>query len=343
MNTLLGFAPALEHLQPGHPESPQRMLAIIELLESSGVLSDVTQVDITQADFDQIGRVHSDSLVNRIRQTCEYGGGHLDPDTYATIDSYRLARIAAGTTVRLLDQVMVSDSTNGIAIVRPPGHHAERVRVGGFCLFNNVAIAARQAQVIHKAERVLIIDIDVHHGNGTQDIFYNDPSVMYVSLHQFGYFFYPGTGSMNEVGSDAGSGYTVNIPFPPGAGDQSYLEAINSLMIPKAKEFSPEVILVSAGFDAHWIDPLASATLSLAGYSTMISKLVEMANDICHGKILFVLEGGYHPVALSHGVLNTIYRLLGVDEVSDPLGPSPQPEHDMTSVLSALLDLHLLN
>jgi acetoin utilization deacetylase AcuC-like enzyme len=343
MNTVLGYVSSLEHSQPGHPENPQRMLAIMDLLESTKILTDISQVDITEAQTEQIARVHSESLIRRIRQTSEHGGGYLDPDTYTSGESFKLALDAAGTTTKLLDLIMETEAANGMALVRPPGHHAERGRVGGFCLFNNIAVAARQAQEVHGADRVLIVDFDVHHGNGTQDIFYNDPTVLYVSIHQFGAFFYPGTGAISEVGTGSGHGYTVNIPFPPGAGDISYMTAFSDLVGPKVKEFSPDVVLVSAGYDAHWIDPLASAVLSLGGYSNISAKLIEMADDLCGGKILFVLEGGYHPTALSHGVLNTLFRLIGHDNVSDPLGPWSRSEPDITKVLVDLRDLHLLN
>jgi acetoin utilization deacetylase AcuC-like enzyme len=319
------------------------MLAIMDLLESTDVLSDIAQVHITAAHPEQITRVHSEAFIHRVRQTCEHGGGYLDPDTYTTGNSFKLALDAAGTTTKLLDLIMESKARNGMALVRPPGHHAERGKAGGFCLFNNIAVAARQAQKVHGAERVLIVDFDVHHGNGSQDIFYADPTVLYVSIHQFGSFFYPGTGAISELGTGSGHGYTVNIPFPPGAGDRAYMAAFNDLVRPKVEEFSPDLVLVSAGYDAHWIDPLASAALTLGGYSSLSAKLIEMADDLCSGKILFVLEGGYHPTALSHGVLNTLYRLIGHDNVSDPLGPSSRPEQEMTKVLVDLCDLHLPN
>jgi acetoin utilization deacetylase AcuC-like enzyme len=342
MNTILGYVPSLAHSQPGHPENPQRMLAIMDLLESTTILSEIKQVDITSATTEQITTVHSELMVQGIEQACERGGGNLDADTYATPGSFRMALDAAGTTLKLLDLIMESEADNGMALIRPPGHHAERNRVGGFCLLNNVAAAARHAQVKHGAERVLVVDIDVHHGNGTQEIFYDDPSVLYVSIHQFGYF-YPGTGALNEIGTGPGQGYTMNIPFPPGAGDRAYLAAFDDLVRPIAGEFSPDFILVSAGYDTHWIDPLASAALSLTGQSVLIAKLMESASELCGGRILFVLEGGYHPTALSHGVLNTLYRLKGYDEVSDPLGQTPRQENDMTNVLSELRVLHLLN
>ncbi len=343
MNLYIGIVSSLEHSQPGHPESPERMMTILELLDSKGIRSRLSEIDIISARPEQIALAHSEKLIRKVREASERGGGHLDADTYSTSASYALALDAAGTTAHLVDLVMQSESARGIALVRPPGHHAEGDRVGGFCLFNNVAIAARQAQHVHGAERVLIVDIDVHHGNGTQAIFYDDPTVLYVSTHQFGYFFYPGTGAMDEMGAGPGYGFTLNIPFPPGAGDHWYLAAMEEIIVPKVQEFSPDLILVSAGFDAHWIDPLASERLSLEGYSNLIKKLQELANDHCGGKMVVVLEGGYHLTALSHGVLNTIYQLLDVEELSDPLGPSPQPEQDMTNVLSKLRSLHLLN
>jgi len=343
MKLFLGYVPAVEHAQPGHPESPQRMAAVMELLQSKDIDSKVNKVDITIAGLEQIGFVHSDRMIRRLRRASDEGGGYLDADTYATEDSFSLALAAAGTTVHLVNLIMDSTADRGFALIRPPGHHAERDRVGGFCLFNNIAIAARQAQKEYGAERVLIVDIDVHHGNGTQDIFYDDPSVMYISLHQFGGFFYPGTGAIEDVGAGPGHGYNINIPFPPGAGDHWYLAAAEEIIIPIAGDFSPNIILVSAGFDAHWIDPLASERLSLTGYSNLVEKLIQLADDLCGGRILVVLEGGYHSTALSHGALNTVYRLMGTEDLSDPLGPSPQPEHDMTNVLAQLRDLHLLN
>ncbi len=343
MNTGFSHAVAIEHSAPGHPESPQRILEIMSLLEAKQILPELKQFDVAQFDEAKLGRVHDAALIEQVRQASGRGGGFIDADTFTTESSYQLAIDAASATCTILDSVMTSDVKNGLAVVRPPGHHAGRKRVGGFCLFNNIAVAARQAQDEHGAERVFIVDIDVHHGNGTQDIFFDDPSVFFVSIHQYSHFFYPGTGSISEIGTGPGHGHTINVPFPPGAGDYWYLKAFEQLIWPKANEFQPDVILVSAGFDAHWIDPLASARLTLTGYSLVVRELIAMANDLCGGKIMIVLEGGYQLTALSHGVLNTIYRLTGQDKLSDPLGPSPHAEQDMTIVLDNIRSLHLPN
>lgn len=343
MSTAFGHVTSEDHSTYGHPESPQRIIEVMNLLETTGLLQELMKVDIKSVTKEQLARVHSQTLIDQVKLVSERGGGYLDPDTYSTSTSYQSALNAAGTTCAILDHIMEEDVRNGFSLVRPPGHHADVDRVGGFCLFNNVATATRQAQFVHGADRVLIVDFDVHHGNGTQDIFYDDPSVLLVSIHQYHHFFYPGTGDIDEIGIGPGEGYTINVPFPPGAGDRAYRRVFKELLVPKANEFRPDVLLVSAGFDAHWIDPLASAALSLKGYSEIATQLINMADHLCDGKILFVLEGGYQPTALAHGVLNVLYRLLGQDDISDPLGPAPDPEADMTMVMSKLRSLHLPN
>ncbi|MFN2189786.1 MAG: histone deacetylase [Candidatus Promineifilaceae bacterium] len=342
MDLYLGFVPSPEHQQAGHPESPERMRAIRSLIDSSGIVDQLCEVDITKATIEQISFVHDERMIKNIERASHAGGGNIDADTYTTGESYRLALDAAGTTAAIVDHMVSNKDSRGFALVRPPGHHAERHRVGGFCLFNNAAIAARQAQYAHGLDRVLIVDLDVHHGNGTQDIFYEDPSVLYISTHQYGYFFYPGTGAVDEIGSGEGAGYTLNIPFTPGAGDYWYLKAMREIIIPRAREFSPDFIIVSVGYDAHWIDPLASERLSLSGYAALINELVHLSVELSSARIMTVLEGGYHLTALSHGVLNTIYCLLGNEIVSDPLGESPQREQDMSYLLSKVKELHLL-
>lgn len=342
MSTAVGIVVSEGHRQPGHPEKPERIVEILKLLRESGDLARLRNVDITSAKPEQLARVHTAELIRQVQSAADRGGVQLDADTYTTAASYRAAIEAAGTTSAVLDQVMAGYVDNGMAIVRPPGHHASADRIGGFCLFNNIALAARQAQVVHGAERILIVDYDVHHGNGTQDIFYNDPSVLFVSIHQYGYFFYPGSGGLDEIGSGPGKGYTINVPFPGGAGDSWYRKTFEELIWPKARTFSPDLILVSVGFDAHWSDPLASASLSLTGYSQLAKILVDMAGELCSGKIVFILEGGYQLSALSYGVQNTLYRLQGMDQLTDPLGLSPYTEVDMTSVLAKLKGLHLL-
>jgi acetoin utilization deacetylase AcuC-like enzyme len=191
-----------------------------------------------------------------------------------------------------------------------------------------------------------VIDFDVHHGNGTQDIFYRDPNVLFVSLHLFiSGFFYPGTGAADEVGSGAGEGATLNVPMPLGVGDEGYMQAFTELIRLKAAVFEPELILISAGYDAHWADPLTPSSttgLSLTGYAMMIREILNMADGLCEGRVLFILEGGYYFPALAHGVLNTLYALLGRDEIIDPLGPAPEAGRDIGELLQGLRQRHLL-
>jgi acetoin utilization deacetylase AcuC-like enzyme len=342
MDTLIVYAPAMGHTLRNHPESHERMVGLMPLLERHGVLSEMKAISPVLASTEQLRRVHSPGLIEHIQAVCLNGGGLLDQgDTYTTAYSYELARIAAGSCCSAVDEIMTGQARNGIALVRPPGHHAERDRVSGFCLFNNVAAAARQAQAVHGVKRVLILDFDVHHGNGTQDIFYDDDTVLFVSMHLYAPFFYPGIGSIRETGIARGQGFTLNVPLPPYVGDQGYCRILNELVLPKATEFDPELILISAGFDAHWRDPLAAAGLSLTGYAQLVRTLIQMAENLCDGRILFVLEGGYQMEALTYGILNTVFALIGRDQVLDNLGSMPQLEYDVTDLLYQLQRRHL--
>jgi acetoin utilization deacetylase AcuC-like enzyme len=342
MTTLLTYAPALAHTRPNHPENHKRMLALLPTLERAGILDRLLLVEPQPATPAQLQCIHVERLIAETRQVCLQGGGILDEgDTYATGASYELARLAAGACCLAVDAILSGQADNGFALVRPPGHHAEYDRISGFCLFNNVAAAACQAQVVYGVDRIAIIDVDVHHGNGTQDIFYEDDSVLFVSLHMFAPFFYPGTGGMHEVGVRKGHGYTVNVPLPPYVGDLGYGRMLAEIVQPKLVAFAPELILVSAGFDAHWQDPLAMAGLSLTGYAQLARSLVELANSLCQGRILFVLEGGYQPEVLGLGVVNTFYALLGEERILDPFGPQPRPEADIRTLLERLKRLHL--
>jgi len=231
---------------------------------------------------------------------------------------------------------------NGFALVRPPGHHALPDRGMGFCLFNNVALAARHAQTLPDIRRVFIADIDVHHGNGTQAVFEADPTVFYFSTHEYPY--YPGTGHWKETGVGEGKGSVLNVPLPAGVGDQGYLRVYEELVWPLARRFRPDLILVSAGYDSHWQDPLAMMQLSLGGYARIARELVAMAGELCAGRIVFTLEGGYHLDVLAHGVLNAFYALLGEETVSDPLGPPfPASEPDIGPLLARLKEEHRVN
>jgi acetoin utilization deacetylase AcuC-like enzyme len=276
-------------------------------------------------------------LVEYIKQMSAQGGGLLDGgDTYVTGESYELARLAAGGCMKAVDCILTSQAQNGFALVRPPGHHAETDRVSGFCLFNNVAAAARQAQVRHGKKKVAVIDFDVHHGNGTQDIFFEDDSVLFISVHLYAPYFYPGIGGIHEIGVGRGRGFTLNVPFPPLVGDTGYNLVFDEVIEPRLAKFKPEFLLVSAGFDAHWNDPLAMAGLSLTGYAAITRKILGYVDRFCNGQVLFVLEGGYEFDVLSTGIVNTFRALLGRDLIDDPIGPMPRPEHNINRLLDTL-------
>lgn len=341
MSTLFTFAPAFDHTLAGHPENAARSTAVSNLLHQTGLLDDLKQVEPTPATNAQLIRVHHFSLIERVEAVSLRGGGSLDQDTYATDLSFASASLAAGSAAQAVDLIMAGEADNGYLFLRPPGHHAEYRHPGGFCLFNNVAFAARQAQNQHKLARVAIIDFDVHHGNGTQDIFYREDGVLFVSMHQYGPYFYPGTGAAQEMGELRGWGKTLNIPLPPNVGDVGYLRIMDELVYHKLKAYQPQFIFVSAGFDAHWADPLASAGMTLAGYAHMARRLVEMAHEFCHGRVLFVQEGGYLLDALAYGVLNSLYALLGRDELRDPLGPYPHRESNIDDLIAGIHKMHL--
>lgn len=338
MTTIYTYVPAIGHHKPGHPEHNGRISTILNQLEPFGILSRLTAVSPIHATIEQLQRVHDLGLIEHIRQTSQRGGGLLDRgDTYATAESYDLARLAVGATCAAVDAIMSGQARNGFALVRPPGHHAEYDRISGFCLFNNVAAAARHAQTAHHAQRVAIIDFDVHHGNGTQNIFYDDPSVLFISTHLYmPRVFYPGSGGLMEIGQQGGKGYTLNIPLLPNFGDVGYQMLFKEFVTPALQEFKPELLLISAGFDAHWRDPLAMAGMSLTGYALIAQALVELADSICNGRILFVLEGGYELDALSYGILNVFFALLGQDQIIDPLGNSTETESDISELLAYL-------
>lgn len=343
MSTILVYAPALAHTKPYHPESHHRLSPILQNLEQFGLLPDLIQLEPKPASLAQLLRVHTAELVEHIQYVSFLGGGLLDHgDTYATSRSYDLAKTAVGGCCQAVDKIMTGEARNGIALVRPPGHHAESDRASGFCLLNNVAAAARQAQEVHGAKRVAIIDFDVHHGNGTQEIFFLDDSVLFISTHLYAPFFYPGGGRSNEMGAGHGLGYTLNVPLPSRVGDEGYCRIMKDLVLPKIAAFQPDIILVSAGFDAHWQDPLAQGGLSLTGYARICRYLVKLANDLCAGRILFVLEGGYELRVLTLGIVNNVQALLGIDEIYDPIGPMRENENDVTDLLHQLKRRHLL-
>ena len=311
-----------KHDFPRHPEHAGRIKAVWEQLSRQRLLDQVEQLAPAPASDAQILAAHSQPHLNRLMAVAQGDGiTRLDHDTYALPVSLEVARLAAGAVVGAVDSVLEGAADNALAVVRPPGHHATVDRQMGFCLLNNIAIAARQAQARHNCGKVLIIDYDVHHGNGTQDIFYADPSVMFISIHQSPY--YPGTGALAETGTGAGAGYTLNLPMAGGQGDASYERVFAEVVWPAAERFAPDLMLISAGFDAHWVDPLANMQLSLTGYDHLARECLQMAERLCGGKIVFVMEGGYDLGALAHGWCNITRALLGSDELSDPYGQAP--------------------
>ena len=343
MSTLFTFVPAFGHDFTGHPEHAGRGKAVMDLLKLRGVLGDITQLEPRAATSQQILRAHSSSVFERVQQTSLRGGGHIDADTYVTDQSFDLAVLAAGTVTDAAVEIEKGEHKNGYAFVRTPGHHAEFDRSMGFCLFNNIAVAAKEVQASTECKRIMIVDIDVHHGNGTQDIFYGDESVLFISTHQFGAWFYPGTGSAGEVGQADAERRNLNIPLIAGIGDQGYLAVTEQLIGPAARQFKPDMILVSAGFDAHWQDPLAAMELSLTGYAQISQSLIELSNELCDGRILFVQEGGYMLDVLAHAVLNSIYALSGRDQIIDPFGLAPtNSAPSLDKLIEELQILHLL-
>ncbi|MDX1417798.1 MAG: histone deacetylase [Candidatus Promineifilaceae bacterium] len=337
MTTILAHAPAMAHSKLHHPENSSRIANIIKTLDEFGILEDLTILKPRSASKKQIGRVHNRGLIDFVKSVSKQGGGLLDRgDTYCTAESYKLAKLAVGGSCMVLDKIMEGKATNGFALVRPPGHHAERDHISGFCIFNNIAAAARHAQVKHNAKRVVILDFDVHHGNGTQDIFYEDDTVLFISLHLFAPYFYPGIGSFHEIGTRIGRGYTINVPFPPGVADRGYLRILKQFIRPVIGRYAPDVMLVSVGFDAHWRDPLAMAGLSLSGYASFTRELISIAENFCKGRILFVLEGGYQQEVLEYGIANVFTALLGKDKIFDPFGPMNGDERDISRLLTQL-------
>lgn len=331
----------VDHDFPQHPEHAGRIRAVWELLESSGLTKRLAVREAQKVTDAQILSVHTPDYLELFKSISRYDGPlRFDADTYALPESEEVARLSAGGVLVAVDAVLSSEADNALAAVRPPGHHAIPERAMGFCLLGNIAIAARYAQQQYNLQRVMIVDFDVHHGNGTQDMFYDDGSVLFVSTHQSP--FYPGSGALPEVGRGSGRGYTVNIPLPGGHGDENYARIYADILWPLARRFQPELILVSAGFDAHWIDPLASMRLSLHGYAHITHELTRMAQELCDGKIVFVMEGGYDLDALAHGIRNIAHILLGEDEISDPLGVLKQPEPDVAPLIAQVKKLHQL-
>lgn len=299
------------NVQWKYPEHPGRITAIMELLAREPIPG-VRIEPGKAATLEQLNRVHTTSFLDDIFSLRDKNAW-LDVDTTAVSPgSVEAAEVAAGTAIAAVDAVVEGRTASAFAVVRPPGHHAEPVRARGFCLFNNVAIAAAHAQHELGCKRVLIVDWDAHHGNGTQDIFWADPDTVFFDMHRASPF-YPGSGSLTDVGAGRGEGTIINVPMPGGAGDAAYLKAMREILVPAADYFKPDLVLVSAGFDAHWFD--LALNVSYAGFAAMTGIVQQIADKHCDGRLVMVLEGGYNTESLSRGVHTVLEVLAGAEPV----------------------------
>ena len=308
----------LEHDTGDHVENSGRLVAAMSHLKETGIKERLISMPARPATVEELEMIHAPEYISHVKSRAEKGGGWLDPDTVMSPKSYEAAIYAAGGLMVAVEAVTKREVDSAFALVRPPGHHATRDRAMGFCIFNNVAIAAEFALRKFNLNRALIVDFDVHHGNGTQDAFYSDPGVLYFSTHQ--YPFYPGTGRMGEVGTGEGEGTTVNFPMAAGWGDEEYLRGFNEVLVPVARRFQPELVLVSAGFDPHWADQLAMMRVTVTGFVQMAMILKELAAELCQGRLVFTLEGGYNLRVVASSIKAIFDVLLGNSEIEDPLG-----------------------
>lgn len=338
MTTALIYDPIfLEHITPGgHPEQPARLREAMNMLQELHWMERAGLVHLTPraANEEELALVHDPAYIRRVKHASERAGRleaetgrktqFFATDTYISARSYEAATYAAGATLTAIDAVLQGEVQNAYCLIRPPGHHALVDSAMGFCFFNNAAIAARYAIEKHGLERVMIIDYDVHHGNGTQDTFYDDPRVLYFSTHQAP--FYPGTGLSSELGEGEALGTTINVPLPATTDFSVYEAVFRQVMVPAADRFAPQLILVSAGFDAHWTDPLGQMYLSTAAFAKLNGVILNLASLLCNGRLVFVQEGGYNLDAMACCAATCLNLLLGDDAAVDSLGPAPEKE-----------------
>lgn len=332
----------LKHDTGQHVEHAKRLEAIISHLEQSQLKQQLTLIKPRAASIEELSLVHHKQYISYIKEVAQRGGGWLDADTVMSPDSYEVALYAAGGVIRATEAVINGEVDSVFALVRPPGHHATPQQAMGFCLFNNVAIATKYALAKYNLERIAIIDFDVHHGNGTQETFYDNSQVLYISTHQ--YPFYPGTGSVGEIGSGGAEGTKVNIPLMAGCGNAEYLQVFEQIIVPVVERFKPYLILVSAGYDSHWADGIAMMQVSTAGFAQMVKIIKELASELCNGRLVFSLEGGYELTALATSVKATFNVLLGNSNIEDPLGQSPHQFEapSVTRLIQSVKEIHNL-
>jgi acetoin utilization deacetylase AcuC-like enzyme len=298
-----------------HPESPERLAAIYEMLDNPGMSWKFTEIEPREATHEEIAAIHSPAYIDYIASTAGKDCVMLDPDTATSPETYQIAKLAVGGVCNAINNVITGDVDNAFAFVRPPGHHAEYDAAAGFCIFNNIAIGAMHALLKHNMKRVLIVDWDLHHGNGTQHLFYNDPRVLYFSTHQYPY--YPGTGGMEEIGQGEGEGYTVNVPLRGGAGDSAFIKVFRRILEPVALEFKPELVLLSAGFDIYYQDPLGGMRVTPQGFAALARILMNIVDNCCQGRFVAVLEGGYHIQGLTKSVKAVLEEMLDETHCSE--------------------------
>ena len=321
----------LAHDVPGHPERPERVAAILEQLDRDRLSSRLVRVPERVATETELRLVHHPDLISLLRKLDAAGGAQLDPDTAILSGSFDAAARAVGGALNAVDRVLTGELDAAFCLDRPPGHHATPVRPMGFCLLNQVAIAARYAQQAHQLDSVAVIDIDVHHGNGTQDTFEQDSSVLYCSTHE--YPFYPGTGHWR----DTGAGNLVNLSLPAGSGDAEYAASFEHVIVPAVRRFQPQLILVSAGFDAHLAAPLADRAVTEVGYRFMAGQIQALADEYAEGRMVWVLEGGYRLEALARSVTTVLSVLLGDADGGEIAGA---PRTDVARLLEQVRTLH---
>ena len=319
MSNNTGIVEDLRYVRHGagltHPETPQRLIAIYEMLDNPDMSWKFSRIDARHATREELERVHKPSLIDSIAQTAGKSMTMLDSDTVATAETYDAARLAAGGFMNAIDSVVSGETKNAFALVRPPGHHAQPATAAGFCFFNNIAVGARHALARWGLERILIVDWDLHHGNGTQDIFYGENQVLYFSTHQ--YPAYPGTGGAEEMGTGEGLGYTINVPLRLGANDALYVRVFRELLCPVVRSFRPEIILVSAGFDPYIGDPLGEMKVTPDGFACMTRVLLDLADEWCGGHLVMVLEGGYNIQGLAKCVRAVLLEMVGETRMTE--------------------------
>jgi acetoin utilization deacetylase AcuC-like enzyme len=302
----------LEHDTGMHVERPDRLRSITARLQKSELIKMCHAGKFQPLSEEAVTKLHAAKQVQQVKQVAEHGGGRIDPDTVVSPKSFQVGLAAAGAAGAAVDGVMKGDAPNALCLIRPPGHHATPTRSMGFCLFNNIALAARHAKDVHKLTRILIVDWDVHHGNGTQDIYWEDPEVMFYSIHRYGMGFYPGTGDREETGGGKGLGFKLNVPVKRGVDRKAYRDLFTGGLEKAADKIKPELVLVSAGFDAHARDPLGGMVLEAEDFATFTKQVLDVAKTHAKGRLVSCLEGGYDLEALAESVKAHLEELLAV-------------------------------